>query len=1154
MVTELRSYFKFCEMQYGIKIPLQDSAPRTITSRLSKALSPFVYTTATPLKARTRTDQDLFALVSEFKLDCSKFAMANPNEDAIYEDLGKYGYVDTPAFSLDERSYLRQCTLEFVAPAFPEKFKPDSFAMALNHVNRGSSPGFPENMRYTTKADWLDDNSIDHEAIVLRYINSGVATGLCSFKEEVRPLEKLEDDKARSFISGNIAENIAWLVYCGPFFRALSSKWRQTPITYGMSELHRGWNFQMERSRGMKGKVTDMKQQDGSLDTEMQFLVADDFKLFIEDVSPGHGWPKAHEAIDKLISANCVQWVRMVNGVIFLKKQGNSSGNGATIQINSFSKLKVFFLWCYEQGLSIEQIKQKFVFYCHGDDGGFFAEGNWLKYLDFEKMNSYWTARGKLYRFEAENDVPQPAYDLSWLSRKSIRFADTWVPVPEEPGKLITSAILRNRPPKGADWRCYVIARFWQLAANCVFCSGQWSYDQLTKIGNRYVSKHVERDPSLKNNPEWVNANRHFKARWQLELAHTSTEKVWINKGPSKLVAHKGPTHLTPQGKHVHKPVEAIVKNELAHPQTLGRPLNYQPSENVMSSNTQTTPSAGQKQNGVQQDKKQVKKQVKAVVKSGLLQSKKPVNMKKAAKSIAHKGQIHGRGDFWSDAWSGIKKFGKTVLVDGIAKKGIPWLTKHMTDAMISGAGDYHVHTHNHNSKPVHQNSMYAGAVIPTHFGPMDQGSRYRKREPVMTIYNSDVYQRNSITINPGLGVFPWISESASAFQKYRIHGMVFEYVPNVNEANPAGIGTVNMSVRTDLTSAAPQSLIESEIPWGSAPANVCETTICPVECKRDLNSFQVLNIRFADLPVGSDQQVFDFGILDVTNQGNGGTPGTVMLGQVFCNYDIEMLFPIAEHLTNSVVQSYCAYSASTTANPYGATWVKRPGTNMPIELLAGPGSLQMEFDNTEPLPVGSTWLVQFIARGSGANITTQSTVTLSADLADYPIFMNGSGIGTGVNQSGVSSVCETVSVAFKVQARTGNQALLLSSMVIGVGFTGYDSLMVTPIVSGLAETRMRARHPSLYELSDRMQRMESQYTEMKVLAAKVEAFSSRAESQGDVEEGTRFLNQKPLVQEVETDDEQKTSSEHSYQMPSSATKTNSSRAQDPSVRARRDF
>lgn len=1085
MVEGLKAYIRFCEIQYGVKIPIDDWVGPAKTQRLSDHLQPFLYSKKSPIKARAIGDLDLTAIVQRHGLSVDSFAMAFPNLEAIYQDLFKYSYSDVPDLQQPElEDHAVDVVVEMLQKSFPEPFSPEPFNEAVQYLNRDTSAGYPENIKYKNKAAWLDDESIDHEMIAQRYAQTGVCIGQCSFKEEIRPLEKLEQDKARSFLAGNIAENLCWLVYCGPLFRAFAAAWRDLPITYGLSEFHRGWHYLILRLREWWGKKTDMKQCDGSLDYKMQRLVGKVLKFFIRDVSPGNGWPKAHEAIDRMIKANCQMWVRLSSGVLFLKKQGNGSGGGATIQINSLSQLIAVIIYLLHRGLSKETIQKYFEFQCHGDDGRFAAHPDYVHYLNVDDINAWWQSQGRAYRFEAESAEPQDLAKATWLSRLSRWFENTWVPYPKEPEKLLASAVLRNRVPDHIHPRAYIMSRWWQLTNQMVFVpqSSAINFDSMSAIGSEYQILCESSDPTLVSNRQWRAALASRKSRRWLQLQHiSSVKKPMIHQYNWEL---QGKPAATP---NIRQPLWKKLFVVLALASSVVGTPSFEVSSSAITTHGDFLISAVPCEKHTKMVKNAKKSQTK-MVKKVVAAARK---IKKVARKVGtKKNVIRGKGDFFSDIW----KKGKTLLGQGL-HKGIDFLSDRAKNLVghLVGSGDYHM-----SGESIKSNSLYSGAaMVPTFQNSAQHGNIVCHRESLGLINSQTQFTRTSYTLNPGLAVFPWLSRIAPAWQRYKVHGAIIEWIPRVPEISTNAGGSVVLSTRYDLTTAAPSSIIEAEVGFGAITARPMDKMAMPIECKNSMNPTNVLNVRFgSNLPAGANAQFFDHCIIDVcvTGQASAGA----LIGEVFITYDIEFMMPTAETISNASVTSAVLYNSITTANPYGVTsgWVVRPGSALSFQLLSSVGGCTIGFDPAFPLPIGSTWMVSVVTAATGV-ITVNSTPGLGTDLQYYSVFKNNAGADGTNFPSSPGGGQELVNFAFKVINFTNGQAFVLNNLTLAAASTGYMTISITPIVSTITmgDMQMRHRFPKLYETEDMLAEMRElrgrvQDDEKKFVAAKGDLYA----------------------------------------------------------------
>lgn len=424
---------------------------------------------------------------------------------------------------------------------------------------------------------------------------------------------------------------------------------------------------------------------------------------------------------------------------------------------------------------------------------------------------------------------------------------------------------------------------------------------------------------------------------------------------------------------------------------------------------------------------------------------------------------IRGKGDFFSDLFS----TGKKLLGEGL-HKGVDFLSGKVKNGIksIFGNGDYILP-----KDPVQANSLYSAALTTPKFADSsNHGTMIQHRESLGVFKSSTGFARSSININPGLAVFPWLSNVAPAWQRYKLHGAIIEWVPRVSQISPDASGSVILSSRYDLTTAAPTSIQEAECTFGAVVGRPMDMMAMPIECKPSMTPTNVLNVRFGSLPTGGNLQFFDHCIIDLCTYGMATS--TTNIGEMFITYDIEFQMPTAEHLTNSTADVWDAYAAITTAAPYsGNVWNVRPGSNMNVSQTGAAGSLTLVFDASVPLPPGSTWLVTGYASATGA-VTANSGFALGADLSFYTtVYKDTAGANLSGFASGAGTQYEAYSFAFRVNGTTGNQTILLSGLTLAAASTGYASIVITPLNSQLTITdgRMRSRYPGLFELEDRL-------------------------------------------------------------------------------------
>lgn len=213
------------------------------------------------------------------------------------------------------------------------------------------------------------------------------------------------------------------------------------------------------------------------------------------------------------------------------------------------------------------------------------------------------------------------------------------------------------------------------------------------------------------------------------------------------------------------------------------------------------------------------------------------------------------------------------------------------------GQGDY----------TINSNSLWAGKTsnsIPA-VHRTDQSIRVSHREFLTRITGSTSYAvRARFNLNPGLSsTFPWLSQIATRFQEYRIHGLVFHYIPTsgaaVSSTNPA-LGAVMMQTSYRASDSAPTSKVELLNEYWSTETIPSEPCFHPIECDPKQSVFPSQWVRSADPPSGESVMLYDLGVTTIAVEGMPAS-GNVT-GDLWITYDVELRKPL---VTSDVVSGF---------------------------------------------------------------------------------------------------------------------------------------------------------------------------------------------------------------------------------------------------------
>jgi len=237
----------------------------------------------------------------------------------------------------------------------------------------------------------------------------------------------------------------------------------------------------------------------------------------------------------------------------------------------------------------------------------------------------------------------------------------------------------------------------------------------------------------------------------------------------------------------------------------------------------------------------------------------------------------------------------------------------------ITGRGSYQV---SHNTLQ-RQSVMGADAQnIPT-FAPSEHGSRVRHREfigniispPTPEAFNNTSYR---LAVD-NKTLFPWLAELAARYQKVKYHGMVFYYKTTSTDYNNSG--TVQLAVNYNATEEEYTSTAQMLNSMFSTSTKPSVSAAAPIECDPSTMPKGGYYIRHP-LSINSetDLRMSTVGTLNVATEGLTLPSGTV-LGQLWCTYDVELLYPYVVPST-IVATSFttCASVGYKAGNTFSST------------------------------------------------------------------------------------------------------------------------------------------------------------------------------------------------------------------------------------------
>jgi len=212
----------------------------------------------------------------------------------------------------------------------------------------------------------------------------------------------------------------------------------------------------------------------------------------------------------------------------------------------------------------------------------------------------------------------------------------------------------------------------------------------------------------------------------------------------------------------------------------------------------------------------------------------------------------------------------------------------------ISGHGDYTT-----SEADIRHNTLIRPTTddnIPQ-FGMIKGGIRVQHREYLGDLKSSGVFKNNVYRVNPALSeTFPWLSQLASNFERYRFLGLCFEFKSGssdaLNSVNTA-LGYVVMASQYNSLATPFINKQQMENTQYCVSVKPSKSVIHPIECDPSLAPAPVLYTRLAtvgDITAG-DLRLYDHCQEEIAVVGM--QQDNVNLGELWISYDIMLYLPV---------------------------------------------------------------------------------------------------------------------------------------------------------------------------------------------------------------------------------------------------------------------
>nr|YP_003902968.1 NIb [Brugmansia suaveolens mottle virus] len=412
-----------------------------------------------------------------FKPLMDAYGMSLLNKEAYIKDVMKYskpldiGVVDCNAFEksvVRVITYLqlkgfRQCT--FVTDE-EEIFKALNMNTAVGAMYGGK------------KKDYFDGYTSEQKEQILRESclrlykgQLGVWNG--SLKAELRPMEKIKENKTRSFTAAPLDTLLGGKVCVDDFNNQFYSKNIECCWSVGMTKFYGGWNKLLTAlPEGWVYCDADGSQFDSSLTPYLINAVLAIRCTFMED------WDIGHKMLEHLYTEIIYTPISTPDGTIIKKFKGNNTGQPSTVVDNSLMVVLAMNYAFEKEGISEKEIDSVCKFFVNGDDLLIAINPAHESMLD--RLQAHFSELGLNYDFSSRT---RDKTKLWFMSHCGISVEGMYIPKLEE--ERIVSIL---------QWDRAVIPEY-RLEAICAAMIESWGYPQLTNEIRRFYSWLIEQEP-----------------------------------------------------------------------------------------------------------------------------------------------------------------------------------------------------------------------------------------------------------------------------------------------------------------------------------------------------------------------------------------------------------------------------------------------------------------------------------------------------------------------------------------------------------------------------------------------------------------------------------------------------------------------------------
>ncbi|AJO62057.1 polyprotein [Tamarillo leaf malformation virus] len=319
-----------------------------------------------------------------------------------------------------------------------------------------------------------------------------------SLKSELRPIEKVNLNKTRSFTAAPVDTLLAGKVCVDDFNNQFYSLNLKAPWTVGMTKFFRGWDTLMRSlPEGWVYCYADGSQFDSSLSPYLLNSILQVRLHFMED------WDIGAEMLKNLYTEIVYTPILTPDGTIVKKNKGNNSGQPSTVVDNTLMVIIAMYYAMNSREIPMESV----VFFVNGDDLLIAIEPKYQDELKY--FQGLFLELGLKYGFD---DITLRREDVEFMSHKAILRDGCYIPKLDK--ERIVSILEWDRSSEPTH----------RLEAICASMVESWGYDELTMNIRKFYLWVLSQAP-------YKQLAENGKAPY---LAETALRKLYLNDEPTQ--------------------------------------------------------------------------------------------------------------------------------------------------------------------------------------------------------------------------------------------------------------------------------------------------------------------------------------------------------------------------------------------------------------------------------------------------------------------------------------------------------------------------------------------------------------------------------------------------------------------------------------------